>query len=88
MAGGICCCPFKHRNCPMEFKDVGGCRAPRGFYQVEGWSKNDQQIEALLFAGSKLDMARAVMKAFTEKRPRARLTIRQRSRVLYKWPPA
>jgi hypothetical protein len=37
---------------------------------------------ALLLAGNSLDKARAVFGAFTKKRPRARLTIRQRTRFL------
>ena len=35
-----------------------------------------------------LDKARALFAAYSKRRPQARLTIRQRSRVLEKWPRA
>ncbi len=38
------------------------------------------------FAGSSLDRARVIFADFVRKRPRARLTIRQRTRVLQRWP--
>jgi hypothetical protein len=38
--------------------------------------------ERMLFAGSSLDKARAIFTNLARKRPRARLTIRQRTRVL------
>jgi hypothetical protein len=38
--------------------------------------------ERMLFAGSSLDKARAIFTDLARKRPRARLTIRQRTRVL------
>ena len=41
--------------------------------------------ERMLFAGSSLDKARALFTDLARKRPRARLTIRQRTRVL-NWP--
>jgi hypothetical protein len=58
----------------------------RNFYKVEKWSKDDQRIEAMLYAGSNLDRAGAIFAAETKRRPRIRLTIRQRTRVLQKWP--
>jgi hypothetical protein len=59
----------------------------RNFYKVELWTKDEQRIERMLFAGSSLDKARAIFADFVRKRPRARLTIRQRTRVLQQWPP-
>jgi hypothetical protein len=44
-------------------------------------------VERLLFAGNNLDKARALFVAYGKRRPRARLTIRQRSRVVAEWPP-
>jgi hypothetical protein len=53
----------------------------RNFFKVELWSKDGQHVERLLFAGNSLDKARALFAAYAKRRPRARLTIRQRSRV-------
>jgi hypothetical protein len=58
----------------------------RNFFKVELWTK-DRHIERLLFAGNSLDKARALSAAYGKRRPRARLTIRQRSRVVAEWPP-
>ena len=60
----------------------------RNFYKVEKWSRDGQRIEESLFAGSSLDKARRVFDRFTTRRPRSRLTIRQRTRVLPEWPPS
>ena len=46
----------------------------RNFYKVELWTKDEQRIERMLFAGSSLDKARAIFADFVRKRPRARLT--------------
>ena len=59
----------------------------RNFYKVEKWSRDGRRIEELLLAGNSLDKARRVFGRFITKRPRSRLTIRQRSRVLQEWPP-
>ena len=40
----------------------------------------------MLFAGNSLDEARRIFERFVTKRPRSRLTIRQRTRVLQEWP--
>ena len=42
----------------------------------------------MLYAGSSLDKAREVFAAAINHRPRIRLTIRQRTRVLEQWPKA
>jgi hypothetical protein len=44
-------------------------------------------IERLLLAGTSFDKARAVFGGLHQERPRARLTIRQRTRVLQQRPP-
>jgi hypothetical protein len=58
----------------------------RNFYKVEKWSKDGQRIVELLFAGSSLDKGRRIFDRMTRHRPRIRLTIRQRARVLEQWP--
>jgi hypothetical protein len=58
----------------------------RNLFKVELWTK-DGHIERLLFAGNDFDKARALFIAYSKRRPRARLTIRQRSRVVARWPP-
>ncbi len=57
------------------------------FFKVELWTRDGQHVERLLFAGSSLDKAREVFAAYARKRPRAQLTIRQRTRVVAQWPP-
>ncbi len=58
----------------------------RNFYKVEKWTEDEQHITDLLYAGSNLDKARDTFARFIKKRPATHLTIRQRSRVLDKWP--
>jgi hypothetical protein len=58
----------------------------RNFYKVERWSKDGMRVVDLLFAGSSLDKARRIFERMTQHRPRIRLTIRQRTRVLEQWP--
>jgi hypothetical protein len=41
----------------------------------------------MLYAGSNLDKARQIFTEAIGHRPRIRLTIRQRTRVLEEWPP-
>jgi hypothetical protein len=57
----------------------------RNYYKVEKWTK-DGRVEGMLYAGSNLDKAREVFTAAIKHRPRIRLTIKQRSRVLDEWP--
>src|ERR1700733_10165122 len=58
----------------------------RNFYKVEKWTKDGQKIERLLYGGNNLDKARALFAEAIKHRPRIRLTIRQRTRVLFQWP--
>jgi hypothetical protein len=60
----------------------------RNYYKVEKWTKDGSKVERMLFAGSSLDKAREVYAAAIYHRPRIRLTIRQRTRVLEEWPKA
>jgi len=55
-------------------------------YKVELWTKDRLHVLRLLYAGSNLDRAKTEMADYARKRRRARLTIRQRNRVLEEWP--
>jgi hypothetical protein len=54
----------------------------RNFYKVEKWTKDGSKVDHLLYAGSSIHKAREVFAAAIYHRPRIRLTIRQRERVL------
>jgi hypothetical protein len=53
---------------------------------VERWTKDGLRVAGMLYAGNDLERARSIFAAGIKRRPRARLTIRQRSQVLWKWP--
>jgi hypothetical protein len=61
-------------------------RDHRNFYKIEKWTKDGSKVEHMLYAGSNLDKAREIFAAAIKHRPRIRLTIRQRTRVLEQWP--
>ena len=44
------------------------------------------KAECMLYAGNNLDKARTLFAEEVKHRPRIRLTIRQRTRVLQQWP--
>jgi hypothetical protein len=56
------------------------------FYKVELWTKDEQRVLLMLYAGNNLDKARYIFGKYIRIRPRARITIRQRTRVLDQWP--
>jgi hypothetical protein len=58
----------------------------RNFYKVEKWTRDDMQVDRLLYAGNNLTKARDIFAKAVKHRPRIRLTIRQRTRVLQQWP--
>jgi hypothetical protein len=58
----------------------------RNYYKVDKWTKDGARVERMLYAGSNLDKARKVFAGAVKHRPRIRLTIRQRTRVLQQWP--
>jgi hypothetical protein len=58
----------------------------RNFYKVEKWTRDGQKVDRLLYAGSSLDKARAEFDAAVKHRPGIVATIRQRTRVIDKWP--
>jgi len=51
-----------------------------------GWTKDGAKVERMLYAGNNLEKARAIFEKAVKHRPRIRLTIRQRTRVLERWP--
>jgi hypothetical protein len=58
----------------------------RNFYKVEKWSRDGLRVELMLYAGNSLDKERRIFERTAKHRPRIRLTIRQRMRVLDEWP--
>ena len=58
----------------------------RNFDKVERWSRDGMRVDLVLYAGSSLDRARDLFAATVKHRPRIRLTVRQRTRVLQEWP--
>jgi hypothetical protein len=60
----------------------------RDFYKVEKWTKDGAKIDRLLYVGNSLSRARSLFERAIKHRPRIRLTLRQRTRVIDQWPPA
>jgi hypothetical protein len=58
----------------------------RNFYKVEKWTKDGTKVDSLLYAGNNIDKARDVFAKAIKHRPGIRLTIRQKTRVLRRWP--
>jgi hypothetical protein len=58
----------------------------RNFYKVEKWTKDGTKIDRLLYAGGSLKRARELFAEAVKHRPRIRLTIRQRTHLLDRWP--
>ena len=54
----------------------------RHFFKVEQWTRDGLHVERLLYAGNNLDKAEDIFARAIKHRPRIRLTIRQRTRVL------
>ena len=52
------------------------------FYKVEKWTKDGLRVELMLYAGNNLHKARRIFERTIKHRPRIRLMIRQRMRVL------
>ena len=58
----------------------------RNFYKVEKWTKDGAKVDRLLYAGNNLEQARQLFANAVKHRPRVRLTIRRRTRVIDRWP--
>jgi hypothetical protein len=56
------------------------------FFRVELRMPDDQPVKRVLFADNRLDKAREIFGEAVKKRPGSRYTIRERCRVLAKWP--
>jgi hypothetical protein len=54
--------------------------------KVELWSKDGNTVQRMLWAGNRIEKARAIFDEALKRRPRGRYTIRQGIRVLRKWP--
>jgi hypothetical protein len=57
----------------------------RNYCKGERWTANGH-IERMYYAGSSLTWARGLFDSLVQREPDIRLTIRQRARVLQKWP--
>jgi hypothetical protein len=60
----------------------------RGYFKVELWSKDNERLEDLLWAGSNLEIAHEKLAAAIRHRPRGRYKIRQGVLTIAKWPDA
>ena len=58
----------------------------RNFYKVEKWTRDGMRVDSLLYAGNNLSKAQEVFANAIRHRPRIRITIRQRTRILQRWP--
>jgi hypothetical protein len=58
----------------------------RNFYKVEKWTKDGSKVDRMLYAGNNLEKAKEIFAEAVKHRPRIKLTIRQRTRVLQRWP--
>jgi hypothetical protein len=58
----------------------------RNFYKVEKWTFDGSKVERLLYPGNNLGKAQEIFAKAVKHRPRIRLIIRQRMRVLQQWP--
>jgi hypothetical protein len=58
----------------------------RNFYKVEKWTRDGTKVDSLLYAGNNIGKAREIFANAIKHRPRIRLTIRQKTRVLRRSP--
>jgi hypothetical protein len=58
----------------------------RNFYKVEKWTRDGMKVDSLLYAGNNVSKAREIFANAIKHQPRIRITIRQRTRVLQRWP--
>jgi hypothetical protein len=71
---------------PVEETDNPLHADDRNFYKVEKWTKDGTKVDRMLYAGSNLEKAKDIFAEAIKHRPRIRLMIRQRTRVLEQWP--
>jgi hypothetical protein len=70
------------RNLLREETDDPLYADKRNFYKVERWTGDGTKVDSLLYAGNNLEKACDLFAKTIKHRPRIRLTIRQRTRVL------
>jgi hypothetical protein len=58
----------------------------RNFYKVEKWTQDGMRVDNLLYVGNNLSKAQEIFADAIKHRPRIRITNRQRTRVLQRWP--
>jgi hypothetical protein len=58
----------------------------RNYYEVEKWTRDGSKVDRMLYAGNNLERAKDIFTEAVKRRPRIKLTIRQRTRVLEQWP--
>jgi len=58
----------------------------RNYYKVEKWTRDGSKVDRMLYAGNNLERAKDIFTEAVKRRPRIKLTIRQRTRVLEQWP--
>jgi len=58
----------------------------RNFYKLEKWTMDGKKVDSMLYAGNNLAKAQELFARAIKHRPRIKLTIRQRTRVLQQWP--
>jgi hypothetical protein len=56
------------------------------FYKVEKWTRDGMKVDSLLHAGNNLSKAQEIFVNAIKEWPQIRITIRQRTRVLQRWP--
>jgi hypothetical protein len=71
---------------PNEETDSPDFADQQNFYKVEKWTKDGTKVDRMLYADKNLNKARDIFATAVKHRPRIRLTIRQRVRVLQQWP--
>jgi hypothetical protein len=71
---------------PKPVADSHAKDAPRQIPSNFRTSPDGAKVDSLLYAGNNLDKARDIFSKAIKHRPRIRLTIRQRTRVLDQWP--
>lgn len=76
----------KQRNIFAEETEDARYADERNFYKLEKWTRDGTQVDRLIYAGNSLAKAHRLFQNALKHRPRVRLTIRQRTRVLHQWP--
>jgi hypothetical protein len=57
------------------------------FYKLEKWTSDGTKVDRLVYAGKDFAKATDLFLAAIKHRPKIRLTLRRRTRVIRQWPP-